>query len=398
MTPRDYQIKMYEEGRKILQTTMIVYLSAQERVGKTLPAIMIAEEYQYSNILVLTKKNAVEGWESILSSYPVKNSYKVTNYHSVIKLKGTWDLVILDESHNYISSFPKRSKIWKSVKKFTGMKPIIYISATPCAQGYQMLFNQFALSSYSPWKKYSDPLQWFKEYGIPSCIWVNGIAIPQYKKVEIKAYEEVKHLFISMTRKDAKFTEEPKDQLHYITLADKTKQLYNIITKKRAVLLNGEDLICDTVSKLRYTLHMIEGGVYIITKYNKKNYCILSNTEKINYILENWGDNTNLVIMYNYIAEETKLKKYFKKAKILQATSFAEGIDLYQYENLVIYSMDFSTSRYTQRRSRQANKLRKTPIKVHYLLVEKAISEQVYNTVAINKKNYVDSLYNNNII
>jgi len=36
---------------------------------------------------------------------------------------------------------------------------------------------------------------------------------------------------------------------------------------------------------------------------------------------------------------------------------------------------------------------RKEDIVVHYLLVKKAISEQVYNTVSINKKNFVDSMF-----
>ena len=55
--------------------------------------------------------------------------------------------------------------------------------------------------------------------------------------------------------------------------------------------------------------------------------------------------------------------------------------------------MNFSTAQYTQRRARQANMNRKTAIKVHFILVKGAISEQVYNTVAINKKNFVDKYY-----
>ena len=97
--------------------------------------------------------------------------------------------------------------------------------------------------------------------------------------------------------------------------------------------------------------------------------------------------------MYNYKAEETKLQKRFQNAKLLQATSYAEGVDLHEYSDLVIYSQDFSTARHTQRRARQANKNRSEPIHVHFLLVKGGISEQVYKTVSINKKNYVDSVF-----
>jgi len=97
--------------------------------------------------------------------------------------------------------------------------------------------------------------------------------------------------------------------------------------------------------------------------------------------------------MYNYIAEGIKLRHWFKNATILQATSYAEGVDLHHIEHLIIYSQDFSTARHTQRRARQAAKDREWPITVHFLLVKGGISEQVYKTVSINKRNYVDSMF-----
>jgi ERCC4-related helicase len=120
---------------------------------------------------------------------------------------------------------------------------------------------------------------------------------------------------------------------------------------------------------------------------------VLPNQEKIDFILANFGDSPDVVIMYQYIAEKAKLEAHFKKATILQATSYAEGVDLSSYAHLIIYSQDWSTARHSQRRARQANMARKEPIKVHFLLSAKAISEQVYTAVAKNKVNYIDSLY-----
>jgi ERCC4-related helicase len=97
--------------------------------------------------------------------------------------------------------------------------------------------------------------------------------------------------------------------------------------------------------------------------------------------------------MYNYKAELTKLQQHFKNAVLLQGTSYAEGVDLSGHKHLVIYSQDFSTARHTQRRARQANVNRTLPINVHFLLVKKAISDEVYKTVSVNKKNYVDSVF-----
>ena len=70
-----------------------------------------------------------------------------------------------------------------------------------------------------------------------------------------------------------------------------------------------------------------------------------------------------------------------------------ECIDLSKIKYLIIYSQDFSTARHTQRRARQANREREDEIKVHFLLVKNALSDQVYESVSINKINFVDSVY-----
>ena len=93
-----------------------------------------------------------------------------------------------------------------------------------------------------------------------------------------------------------------------------------------------------------------------------------------------------------------KLRSYFKKATILQGTSYAEGIDLAHKDTIIIYSQDFSTARHSQRRARQAAKHRDRSITVHFLLVKKAVSEQVYNTVSINKQNFIDSVFERNTL
>lgn len=402
MKPRPYQIQMAKEGLQVLKDNAIVYLSAQERVGKTLPAIMIVEAIAVTKVLVLTKKKALAGWNDTLSQYSHKKQYTVTNYGQFHHVKGRFDIVILDEAHNYISGFPDASNTNLAARKFTRNVPLIFISATPFAQGYQMLYNQLALSTWSPWYKWSTPMMWFNEFGIPSTVYTGAGPKPAYTETKPECFELVKHLFVGYTRKEVGFTHEPIDKVHYITLAPATKKVYNALVASRAIVLNGRELICDTISKLRFTLHMLEGGVFLISTVIKKiggkkkvtrQYYQLGNTEKIDYIKQQWGDNEKLVIMYNYIAEKTKLESHFKHATILQATSYAEGIDLYEYDHLVIYSQDFSTARHTQRRARQANKLRDKEIIVHFLLVKKAISDQVYKAVSINKVNYVDSLY-----
>jgi hypothetical protein len=395
MTPYQHQIDLAKEATAIIKEHMIVYLAFEERTGKTLTSILVAEELNVNRILVITKKKALDGWHKTLQAYKPSKVYDVINYHQVANIdKPNYDLVIIDEAHSYISGYPKTSKMWSDIRKVTLGKPLIYLSATPYAQGYQLLYHQLALSSWSPYAKHKNFYQWFSVFGIPKSIYTNGRQIPQYNNVIQGAFECAKHLFITKTRKELEFEHEPEDIIHFIELEQETKELYNQLVKSRIITIYGQELVCDTTMKLRTSLHMLEGGVAKI----EDAYIVLPNREKIDFILANFGDSANVVIMYQYIAEATKLKEAFKNATCLQATSYAEGVDLSSYEHLVIYSQDWSTARHSQRRARQANMERKTPIKVHFLLSSKAISEQVYTAVAKNKVNYIDSLYSGELL
>ena len=398
MIPYEHQVKASKLAVKIMKESMIVYLASEERSGKSLTTILTTEQLNIKTVLILTKKRAIDGWLNILKEYEHNKDYTVINYEQIKNYKPIYDLIVLDEAHNFISKFPIPSKTWNLVKQFTVNKPIILISATPHAQGYQLLYHQLALSSWSPWNKWPTAYLWFAKFGHIKFKWIYGKQIPDYTEVSPICFDSVKHLFIAETRVDLGFKHEPKDKIHYIELNQNTKDVYNNILKCRAIELNGWDLVCDTVMKLRTTLHTIEGGsvIQLIKKGKKiikREGFVLSNTEKIDYIKSIWGDTDDMVIMYNYVSEKTKLESHFLQASILQSTSYAEGIDLYKFKHLIIYSQDFSTARHTQRRARQTNKLREEEIIVHYLLVKDAISDQVYEAVSINKKNYVDSLF-----
>ncbi len=281
MKPYDYQEELAKEGFKILQQFMIVYFAMEERTGKSLTALLTAEHCTTVNkVLILTKKKALDGWKETLEDFGhcLTKDYTVTNYHQAKKEISHYDLVILDEAHNYISAFPKVGAMWKDIAKLTAGKPLIYLSATPDAQGPQMLYHQFKLSSWSPWKHHGNFYQWFKLYGKPYQIEINGIKVNQYDKCHVDMIKDsVSELFIAKSRKELGFVHEPKDKLHYIELSDLTKVIYNELVEHQIVKLNEGTLVCDTVSKLRFSLHMLEGGVAKVDD----NYIVCTNTEKI---------------------------------------------------------------------------------------------------------------------
>lgn len=425
LTPRDYQLAGAELHYNNLKEHALTYIAWQERTGKSLTAVLTCEKANITSVLIITKNKAVPDWEALVANELFKKTYRVVTYGSVHKYVGNPDIVIIDEAHNYISGYPKPSPTWLKVRKLTKGKPLIFMSATPHAQGYQLLYHQLALSDWSPWAKYTSFYSWFKTYGIPRQIKVHGKWVNQYDQTNEELISATAaHLFDYRTRVELGFKYEPKDKLHYIALSEDTKELYNGMVKNKILLHNDRQILCDTTIKLRSALHMIEGGTVKQTVFgmdctNAKNligdpvklvserikdgvichlYYSLPNSEKIDYILATWGDTTSLCIMYNYIAEEYKLRSVFKHANILQATSYAEGVDLAHIKTLVVYSQDFSTARHVQRRCRQASKNREEEIDVNFLLVKKAISEQVYETVAVNKTNFVDSTFRREII
>lgn len=393
MIPYPHQIELAEKLIYLLRSYNVAYLAAEERTGKTLAAILAADAMiEVKEVVVITKKTALDGWYNTLKAHPIVKSVIVTNYHQMHKLEklAPNTLVIVDEAHAYISGYPKVSAMWRQLKNLALRQKVLFLSATPKAQGTQQLYHQLAICTYSPWHKYDSFYKWFRNYGQIYTIKLQGRDCNQYDKIDHdKVWNDVKHLFITMTRAEIGFEHEPEDKLHYVQLDQVTKDVYNELLVNKLVEFHAGTLVCDTISRLRPALHMIEGGVTKI----KDTYYSLRNKEKIDYILSTFGDSSDTVIMYNYIAEGDKLRAVFKNSPILQATSYAEGVDLSMYKNLVVYSMNFSTSKYVQRRARQANMQRKEEITVHYLLVKKAISDQVYKTVAVNKRNFVDSLF-----
>lgn len=404
LTPYPYQTELAKQAAKVLSKFGLVYLAMEERTGKSLTGLLALQEAGIrGKVLVVTKKKALGGWEQTVRGCVglTDCEYVVTNYHGVVKLdEEEFDAVVLDESHSYISAFPKRGTIWKSLRNVCAKKPIVYMSATPYAQGIHLLFNQFALCSYSPWKRYSTYYAWYRDYaeldrdGNLPVIWVRGGAKNDYTKANRdKALADVEDLFITKTRQSLGFSQEPEDVLHYVELSEPTKSAYNLLVKHKVLnfSVGGKDhqLVADSVLKLRTALHMLEGGTLKVDK----DYIELTVGEKIDYIKEKFGDSSDLAIMHHYVAEGEKLRKAFKNAHILQGTSYAEGVDLSHIDTLVVYSQDFSTSKHIQRRARQAHKDRDKPIQVHFLLVKKAISLEVYSAVSVNKRNYSDRLF-----
>jgi len=391
MKPRDYQLLGAVDGYKILRQYGIVYYAWEERCGKSLTALALCEMTKASRILIVTKKKAMQGWLDTLEKFEHLKSYEVINYHSVHKTVGDYDLIILDEAHSYIATLPKPGKLWKMLYPITKDKPIIYLSATPYPENLGQLYNQFRLTKYTPFK-YKNFYDFFRDVGVPSKTRTPYGLVETYSKYkDEKILAKCEHLFLYKTRKDLGFEHEPEDILHYYKQADSITTLQKEMLKTEMFRpFKPVDIPLDSPMKARTVAYQLEGGWVKDAQLG----CIsIPYKDRIKAIQADFGDGENCAIMSHFTCEQEKLKDYFPKAMILSSTSHSEGIDLSHIDNLIIYSMDFSTGRFQQRRARQANYLRDTPIKVHYYFAKGSVSEAVYQTVAKKRTNFLKNSF-----
>jgi hypothetical protein len=393
ITPMPHQLVFSDKCWDVLRNKGYVYLAGKPRSGKTYTAILTAEKSSKINsVLVLTKKNARGGWHKFIDgNTSLKHKYYVTNYEQAKKLnKNAFDLVILDESHN-LGTLGKPSKRILDIRKLCWDMPHIHLSGTAIVESPNSIFHQMYISKYTPFK-FKNFYDFFRFYGKPYYIKIGAREIAQYDKADMdRLMPEINEFTVYMTQNDAGISNDLQavDKLHYITLNDRTRALYNELQKHQiAKIPTGHTLVCDSVMKLRVSLHMLESGV---AKINDE-YIELGNTEKIDYIKETFGDTKDIGIMCHFIGERKLLEKHFKHANIYSSSAHAEGVDLSHLKHFIILSGDYSGAKFIQRRERIINTHGSNTLTVHHILVRGAISDQVYKRVS-KKEDFNNSTY-----
>lgn len=152
-----YQIDAAQEMLPILQKYKLVYLAMKQRVGKTSTAVYLAELYGAKNVAYLTIKGGPksvvlkDAKRQFKDMFPAFD-YTITTHGKAKNLKEEFDLFIIDEADK-LGGHPPTPQVTLSLKQVCKGKPIIFLSATPFGDmSLSSLFNQFAVSSFSPWR------------------------------------------------------------------------------------------------------------------------------------------------------------------------------------------------------------------------------------------------------
>ena len=129
---RDYQVKIIDQGVDIISRYGFVYLAMEVRTGKTLTSLGIASKIKAKHVLFVTKKKAMSSIRIDYEMYAPDFYLDVINYESLHKVKGRYDLIILDEAHG-LGAFPKPSGRAKKVRELYNKNHarVILMSGTP---------------------------------------------------------------------------------------------------------------------------------------------------------------------------------------------------------------------------------------------------------------------------
>ena len=271
--------------------------------------------------------------------------------------------------------------------------PHIHLSGTAVVESPCSIYHQMFISKYTPFK-HKNFYRFHDEFGIKYYIKAQGRDIAQYDRFKPELLDRINEFTVYMTQEDAGISRDLQavDKVHYVTLNESTKMLYNELQEHQIASVCSNDcrydLVCDSVMKLRTSLHMIESGVVKVDDQ----YLMLGNTEKVDYIKDTFGDSEDIGIMCHFVGERKLLEKEFKHAKIYSSSSHAEGVDLSHLKSFIILSSDYSGAKFIQRRDRIINVNGSNTLEVHHILVKGAISEQVYKKVS-KKEDFNNSTY-----
>jgi hypothetical protein len=391
MKPLPHQLTKSAEAFKVLQQQGIVYIAGKPRSGKTYTSILTLENSKkIKNVLVLTKKAAISGWEkfTVLSDI----NFTVTNYEQIKKVTGKFDACIIDESHN-LGTVGKPSQRVKDIREVCYALPTILLSGTAIVESPNSIYHQCFVTKYSPFCRFKNFYKFFAGYGIPAVMHLHGRQIPQYKKARPELLDVVDKFTVYMTQADAGITTEAEDVLHYIQLDPETVLRYQQLEKEDIIMIDGKELVCDSTMKLRTSLHMMESGVAKIDD----EYIDIGNREKYDYIRNNFTLDEHTVILAHFIGEQRLLRELFPQCTVESATSKAEGVSYAWAKEFILFSSGYSGSKYIQRRERIIDVQGSNTTKVHHIIVKGGISDQVQKAVR-KKESFNNATYQKGLL
>lgn len=400
MQLRLYQIQLSLQWVNILREKGLLYLAMEVRTWKTLTALEIAKLYWAKNILFITKIKAFSSIKWDAQYYCDDFNVTVINKESIHKVEWSFDLVIVDEAHGFWT-YPKPNKAAKEVRKRYSKLPMIFLSGTPSPESYSQFYHQYWLSSRSPWKAYRNFYAWSKDYVIPNIIYTSYWEAQDYSwAIQEKVMADIKSTILTFTQKEAWFTTEIDEHIHYVNMEKSTYDMANSLITNQVIQGKTEVILADTAVALQQKLHQIYSWT---VKFESGNAMTLDKN-KAKYIQEKFSW-MQIWIFYIYQQELKVLQDIFgdtittdldefnstRKNIALQVVSGREGISLKNAEALIFYNISFSAVSYWQARDRLTT-IDRLKNNVYWIFSRWGIEDKIYQAV-MDKKNYTLDIF-----
>lgn len=387
---RSYQKEASEQGLTVLKRHKILILCFEVRTGKTHISLDIAKNY--SKVLFVTKKKAISSIQEDYLTAGHKYDITVTNYENLHNIKGNFDLVIADESHN-LGTYPKPNKKAKILRTFV-KNDLILMSGTITPESNSQLFHQLWISPFTPFKQFANFYKFFNYFGTPEIVYTSYGQAKSYKNIEYSKLSNVIDKYkLTYTQKEAGFSSTISEHIIEVEMLPIT---YSLIKRlKRDLVIDGtnEVILADTSVKLMQKVHQLSSGTVKFESGNSK----IIDYSKVHYIRDNFKGK-KLAIFYKFKEELKAIKEVLDitedinefnttdKSIALQFVSGREGINLSKADCIVAYNIDFSAITYWQFRDRMTTINRKEN-NVYWLFSKGGIEYKIYKAV-MNKKNY----------
>ena len=396
---RDYQIKLGQQAADIITQYNICYIAAEPRCGKTGMSMYCAKVLGKKNVLFITKLKAISSIEDDHKNFGFTFNLTIINYESLHKIDGDFDFLIIDESHRN-GAFAVPSNSVYLIKKNWGDLQMILLSATPSAESFSQLYHQFYVSSFSPFKQWTNFYNWANAGFVTKKIkYVYNRQLNDYSDADKTKIDSLtKHLFISYSQAEAGFTEQVTEEILYVEMNPGTYRLADKLRiKKVHVGKEGEEILADTAVKLMNKLHQVYSGTVLCE--DGKGICF--DNSKAKFIKERFAGQ-KIAIFYKFKAEYGMLIATFgfdritsdpaefnssDKIFVSQIQSGREGINLSSADCLVMLNIDFSSVSYWQARARMQSKERTKEAKLYWIFSNRGIEEKIYKAV-MDKRDY----------
>jgi hypothetical protein len=405
--PEEYQVKVTQQAKKIIQQYDCVYLAMEMRTRKTCTSFMVCQEMRYRNVIFITKLAAIPSvkgdhkrWFNDCLTLEVVS---MASLHKVPSLKD-YDCVIVDEAHNF-GTYPIINKAAKQLKELLkkNNRPVIYLSGTPSPESFSQLYHQFALKPNNLFKEYKDFYKWAKKFVDIKTKELQHARVNDYSAARWEDIKPiVKPIFISVSQEKAGFRGEAIDIMANVSMPDDLKNIIKALKKNKLYKTPELTLVPNGAAGIRQKIHQIGSGTVV----TNEGVGVVLSDYKARFIKDTFTEG-RLAILYVYTAELDALKKVFGeeitddikafksgKTKHIaqQVISVKEGVNLTEADSLIYYNVADSATCYSQARQRTMSMMR-TSAKVYFILSDAGLEKQIYKNSLIKNKEYTSLYY-----